>query len=82
MSRIDLQVFVELGNVGSLAALQSERYAHGGADTDCRCAANDHGANHFSNRAIVFGEYVGFFQRQLRLVEKPNAGIGPFKRFG
>ena len=57
----------------------AERYAHGGADTDGGRAANNHGADDFGDGAIIFGEHVGFFQRQLRLIEKANAGIGPFK---
>ena len=59
--------------------LHAQRNAHRRGHANGRRAAYHHGANHlrdfFMGRAID----VGFFRRQLRLINKAHSGFGPFK---
>ncbi len=53
--------------------------AHGSADADGGCSANDHGGDDVGYLRVGGCEDVDFFQRQAGLVEKADAFGGPFE---
>ncbi len=67
--------FIELGR--SFCLLHSERDSHGGCDSDCGRAANDHGADGFGHLLVIGAGDIVFFARETSLIDHHDAGTGP-----
>ena len=64
---------------GRRTLLQPQSHSHRSRHADGRRTAHHHRHNHVRDLLIRGCEYVSFFKRQARLVQKPDAVFGPFK---
>src|SRR5579859_836951 len=72
---IAFQVAVRFG----FGIVYAERNAHGSRDADRRRPAHHHVADDVGYLLVCLAGDVGFFGRQLRLVDEAYAAVGPFK---
>ena len=79
----DIRNLFELGlqltHRRGLGIFHAERDTHRGCDPNRGGAANHHVADHVRHLLMRLTEDVGFFRRQLRLVDEAYAGIGPLE---
>jgi hypothetical protein len=71
--------FCQCLDIGSGAALDAEGDAHGSGDADGHGSTGNHVADDGGDLLVVGGEDVGFFVRELGLIEEGDAFREPFE---
>ena len=76
-----IEVPPERSQILRLRIAHAERDAHRRGHANSRRAAHDHGSDRVGNFFVGLAGDVGFFRRELRLVDEAYARVRPFHSF-